>query len=318
MAASHFGVPPCLVGMTTNMTVIVAGGSGVFGRHVIRTLTGAGHNVLSLGRGGANDLRADLLDRDGVLGAVSGVRADVVVHAATALKKPPLAHKGMHTTDDLRIAGTRNLLEATRVVGARRFIGENIVFGYGYRDFGEHVLTEADPFGVTDRDRAFARHLVAMREKERLANAADGIDAVSLRYGLFYGEGGTETLVEMLRKRRLPAFNDHGRVLPWINLVDAATAVLAAIDHGRPGEAYNIADESQLGFGGMVRVTAKAFGTPRPMTVPTWLTVVAPYLHRIATISLRVSSEKAHRELGWKPAYPTVADGLRALVGQRR
>jgi nucleoside-diphosphate-sugar epimerase len=121
----------------------------------------------------------------------------------------------------------------------------------------------------------------------------------------------------MLRKRRLPAFNDHGRVLPWINLADAATAVLAAIEHGRPGEAYNIADDSHVGFGGMVRATAEACGTPKPMPVPTWLMVVAPYLHRLATISLRVSSEKARRELGWKPAYPTVADGLRALVGKR-
>jgi len=305
------------MGMNSSMTVIVAGGSGVFGRHISRTLTGAGHSVLSLGRGEANDVRADLLDRHGLLRAVSGLQADVVVHAATALKKPPLAHKDMYVTDDLRIAGTRNLLEAAQAVGAQRFIGENIVFGYGYRDFGDHVLTETDPFGVTERDPGFARHLAGMRDKERLANAADGIDAISLRYGLFYGEGGTEALVEMLRRRRLPAFNDHGRVLPWINLVDAATAVLAAMEHGRDGEAYNIVDDSYLGFGGMVRATAEAFGTPKPMTVPTWLTVVAPYMHRAATISLRVSSEKARHDLGWKPIYPTVADGLRALVAQR-
>src|SRR5262245_34696326 len=200
--------------MTTSMTVIVAGGSGVFGQHVIRTLTGAGHDVLGLGRGESNDLRADLLDRDGLLRAVRGVRADVVVHAATALKKPPMSHKGMYPTDELRIAGTANLLEAAREVGARRFVGENIVFGYGYRDFGERVLTEADPFGGTDRDKGFARHLEAMREKERLPV---GIEAISLRYGLFYGEGGSDTLVELLRKRQLPAFDDHGRVLPWIN-----------------------------------------------------------------------------------------------------
>ncbi len=301
--------------MNTEKTVIVAGASGVFGQHIVRTLTGAGHRVLGLGRGAGNDLRADLLDRDGLTTVVSGVRADVVVHAATALKKPPMTHKGMYVTDDLRITGTRNLLEAARITGANRFVGENIVFGYGYRNFGDRVLTESDPFGVTDPNRGFARHLEGMREKERLAQAADGIEAISLRYGLFYGEGGTETVVDMLRKRRLPAFDDDGRVLPWINLADAATAVLAAIERGRPGEAYNIADESRLGFGGMVRVTAKAFGTPKPMTMPTWMTVVVPYMHRLATVSLLVSTEKARRELGWKPAYPTVADGLRALVG---
>ena len=296
----------------TNQTVIVAGASGVFGRHIRRTLTDAGHTVLGLGRGVGNEIRADLLDRDGMLRAFDGVRADVIVHAATALKKPPMTHKGMYGTDDLRIAGTRNLLEAAQPTGARRFIGENIVLGYGYRDFGDRVLTEADEFGVTDPDKGFNRHLEAMREKERLA-LDSGLEAISLRYGLFYGSGGTETLVEMLRKRQLPAFDDHGRVLPWINLADAATAVLAAMENGRPGEAYNIADDSSLGFGGMVRATAAAFGMPKPFTVPVWLTAVAPYMHRAATISLRVSSAKAHKELGWKPAYPTVADGLRAL-----
>src|SRR5438067_1647960 len=82
----------------------------------------------------------------------------------------------------------------------------------------------------------------------------------------------TETMVGMLRKRQLPAFRDRGRVLPWINLADAATAVLAAIERGRPGEAYNVADESALGFGGAVRAIAAASGTPRPVPVPTWLT----------------------------------------------
>jgi nucleoside-diphosphate-sugar epimerase len=302
--------------MDANLTVIVAGASGVFGRHVVRTLREAGYRVLGLGRGAANEIRADLLDRGGLLRAVDGVGADVVVHAATALKKPPLSHRGMYRTDDLRIAGTANLLEAARVVGARRFVGENIVFGYGYRDFGDRVLTEADTFGVSDPDRGFARHLEGMREKERLPLAVAGLDAISLRYGLFYGAGATETMVEMLRRRRLPAFDDHGRVLPWVNLVDAASAVLAAVERGRPGAAYNVADESRLGFGGMVTAVATAFHTPRPLSVPTWMTVVAPYMHRAATMSLRVSTEKARDELGWKPAFPTVADGLRALTGR--
>lgn len=295
-------------------TVIVAGASGVFGKHIVRQLTGAGYRVLSLGRGEGNDIRADLLDRDGLLRAFDGVRADVVVHAATALKKPPTSHKGMYGTDDLRIGGTRNLVDAAKRAGVTRFIGENIVFGYGYRDFGDHVVTEADPFGVAEADAKFTRHIVAMREKERLPIEA-GFESVSLRYGLFYGEGATETMVEMLRKKQLPAFNDHGRVLPWINLADAAGAVVAAIERGRPGAAYNIADESDLGFGGAVRAIAEAYGLGKPMTVPGWMTVVMPYMHRLTEISLRVSTEKARGELGWKPAYRTVADGLRAQAG---
>ncbi len=289
--------------MSADKTVIVAGASGVFGRHITRTLQDAGYQVLGLGRSATNEISADLLDRDGLLRAVQGVRADVVVHAATALRKVPLSHKDMYRTDDLRTTGTRNLVEAARVVGARRFIGENIVFGYGFRDFGERVLTEADPFVGTDPDRGFARHLAAMRDKERIP-LESGLEAISLRYGLFYGAASP------------PSSRRHGRVLPWVNLADAASAVLAAIEHGRPGAAYNIADESQLGSGGMVKALAAAYRTPKPLTVPTWLTVVAPFMHRVATISLRVSTEKARRELGWQPAFRTVAAGLQALTSR--
>jgi nucleoside-diphosphate-sugar epimerase len=303
------------MGMNANKTVILAGASGVFGREVVRILRDAGHEVLGLGRGPTNELRADLMDGDAVLRAVRGLRADVVVHAATALRRPPMSHKGMYPTDDLRIGGTTHLLAAARAVGADRFIGENIVLGYGYRDFGERPLTEADPFAVTDPDRRFDRHLEGMREKERRPIDA-GLDAISLRYGGFYGGEATQTIVDLLRRRRLPAFDDRGRVAPWIHLTDAATAVLAAIDHGRPGQAYNIADESRLGLGGMIRAVAAAFGTPKPLTVPIWLTAVSPFLHRITAISMRVDTAKARDELGWKPAYPTVGDGLRAMTGR--
>jgi nucleoside-diphosphate-sugar epimerase len=300
------------MGMTEmkNQTVIVAGASGVFGRHIRDALTGAGHTVLGVGRGEGNEIRADLLDRDGLLRAFEGIKADVVVHAATALRKPPMTHKGMFGTDDLRVAGTANLIEAAKLAGVRRFLGENIVLGYGYRDFGDRVLTEADEFGAPVTDPKINRHLEGMREKERLARES-GLEAISLRFGLFYGPGGTETMVHMLRKRQLPAFNDHGHISPWTHLADAAAAVVAAIDRGRPGEAYNVVDD-HMGFGEMIRAIAETFGTPKPFTVPRWMMGVASYMHLMLGITMRVSSEKARRELGWQPVYPTVLDGLRA------
>ncbi|WP_218579482.1 NAD-dependent epimerase/dehydratase family protein [Phytohabitans houttuyneae] len=217
-----------------SQTVIVAGASGVLGRHIREALNGAGHTVLGLGRGEGNEIRADLLDRDGLLRAFDGVQADVVVHAATALRKPPMSHKGMFGTDDLRVAGTANLIEAAKLAGVRRFIGENVAVGYGYRDFGDRVLTEADEFGVPVSDPNINRHLEGMREKERLA-LESGLEAISLRYGFFYGPGGTDAMVHMLRKRQMPAFNDHGHVSPWTHLTDAAAAVVAAVERGRPG-----------------------------------------------------------------------------------
>lgn len=294
-------------------TVLLAGATGVFGQHIVRVLDGAGYEVLGLGRGPGNSVRADLNDRDQLLAAVHGQHADIVIHAATALARPPSRHRDMSATDRLRTVGMRNLVEAARTVGATRLITENMIFGYGY---GEHpgLLTEDSPFGPDQADSHLEAHVAAMRIKEEMTFGSPGLDGVSLRFGLFYGPGGTEPMVAMLRKRMLPAPSSHGRVLPWVHLADAADAVLAAIERGRPGEAYNIVDDRPVGFAEQIRATAQAFGTPRPLSVPAGLLRPAALLYQMLQTDMRLSNAKAASELGWKPRYPTIDDGLQAMT----
>ncbi|NUP32251.1 MAG: NAD(P)-dependent oxidoreductase [Streptomycetaceae bacterium] len=304
--------------MTDTKNVLLAGATGVFGRQVAEALTASGYVVLGLGRGPGNDVRADLTDRDALLRAVDGLSVDTVVHAATALARPPMRHRDMAATDVLRTAGTRNLVAAAQAVGARRMISESMVFGYGYRDFGDRVLTEdTDVYGPTGQPAACQRHLDAMRVKEELMLGTPGIEGIGLRFGLFYGAGGTDALVAMLRKRKLPAVKDQGRVLPWINLADAARAVALAVDGGVPGEAYNIVDDTPLGFGAHVRAVAAAFGTPKPLDVPGWLMRPYSYAHTMVTTNMRVSNAKAAAGLGWRPEFPDCAAGLRDLAARR-
>ncbi len=302
--------------MTTNrknQSILLAGASGVLGGHITHALTEAGHKVTGLGRGQGNGVRADLMDRDALLRAVDGQHFDTVIHAATALRKSPMRHRDMHATDALRVDGTAHLIEAAQATGASRFISESIVLGYGYGDFGDQLLTEGDPFGPRGTTPELERHLEGMRIKEQLTFGTTGLDGIALRYGLFYGPGGTEAIVDMLRKRQLPAPGDHGRVLPWIELTDAARAMAAAVEHGRAGQAYNIVDRTPLGFRGHVLCVAEEFGVPKPMTVPRWLVRPMSYVHVMMQASMRVSTAKAERELGWTPVYASSRDGLAAL-----
>ncbi|MDO0917588.1 NAD(P)-dependent oxidoreductase [Streptomyces sp. DT2A-34] len=307
--------------MTTNQShdsrhsrsILLAGAGGVLGRHITRALTQAGHKVTGLGRGGRNGIQADLTNRDALLRAVDGHHFDTVIHAATALREPPMRHRDMHATNALRTDGTAHLIEAAQATGARRFVAESMVFGYGYGDHGDRVLVEDDPFGPRGRSPELERHIAAMRIKEQLAFGTPGLDGIALRFGLFYGPGGTDALLPMLRKRQLPVPADHGRVLPWIDLTDAARAVAAAVERGRPGQAYNIADRTPMGFGTHVRCVAEEFGQPKPLTVPLWLMRPMPYAHTVMSTTLRVSTAKAERELGWTPVHPGVRDGLAAM-----
>ncbi|MEU6144444.1 NAD(P)-dependent oxidoreductase [Streptomyces sp. NPDC047081] len=306
--------------MTTNrknQSILLAGASGVLGGHITRALTESGHKVTGLGRGRANGVSADLMDRDALLRAVDGQHFDTVIHAATALRKAPMRHKDMHATNALRIDGTAHLIEAAQATGARRFVSESMVFGYGYGDFGDHVITEdADRFGPPGTTAELERHVEGMRIKEQLTLGASDLEGIALRFGLFYGPGGTEAILPMLRKRQLPAPDDHGRVLPWINLLDAAGAVVAAVERGRPGQAYNVTDRTPLGFRAHVLCVAEEFGVPKPMTVPRWLTRPMSYAYTMMSTSMRVSSAKAERELGWTPRYASSREGLAALAGR--
>ncbi|WKX15537.2 NAD(P)-dependent oxidoreductase [Streptomyces sp. NL15-2K] len=299
--------------MHTNQSILLAGASGVLGRHIARALTDAGHKVTGLGRGKDNGVRADLMDRDALLRAVDGHRFDTVIHAATALRKPPMRHSGMHATDALRVGGTAHLVEAAQAVGARRFVAESMVFGYGYGDHGARPVTEDDPFGPPGASPELERHIAAMRTKERLTLGTEELDGIALRFGLFYGPGGTDALLTLLRKRQLPVPDDGGRVLPWVELSDAARAVVAAVERGRPGQAYNVADRTPLGFRAHVLCVAEEFGLAKPMTVPRWLMKPMSYAHTVMSTTLRVSTAKAERELGWTPVYPSSREGLAAM-----
>jgi nucleoside-diphosphate-sugar epimerase len=311
------------------MRVVIAGASGVLGRHMAWEITAAGHQVLALGRGpdrsgelikmGAESLQADLLDREGLLRAMRGYKADAVIHAATALRKAPMRHKDMASTDALRTEGMANLVEAAHELGATRLVSESMHVGYGYEDFGDQVITEDDtPFAPAGRTPATERHLAGFREKERLTFHSDGLEGISLRFGALYGpgfgSGGTEAIVKLLRKRQLPVANGGG-VLNWTDLRDAGRAALAALESGRPGEAYNIVDDEPVSLSGHIRCAAEAFGTPRPMTVPMWLLrVAAPYVHVMMKTSMHVSNAKARRDLGWSPSAPSSLEGLRTLA----
>ncbi|MFE5670944.1 NAD-dependent epimerase/dehydratase family protein [Agromyces sp. NPDC056523] len=303
------------------MKVLIAGGTGTLGMPIVRSLLEAGHSVAGIARTpegadrlravGATALAADAMDREGLLRAVEGNEADAVVHQLTALKKAPAGHGGLARTNELRTQGTSNLLDVARAVGARRFVTQSIVFGYGYRDHGDEVLTEESPFGETNGS-PFDAHVNAMVFAEQQALHADGIDGIALRYGLLYGND-IDAVVRMLRARSLPVAA-RGGLIPFVHHQDAAAATVAALERGHGGEVYNIVDDTPATFRDLITAVAEARHAPKPLVLPAWLLkLVAPYGGVVlGEVSMRVSNAKAKRELGWAPRYPSYRDGVAA------
>ncbi|MEU1879618.1 NAD(P)-dependent oxidoreductase [Streptosporangium sp. NPDC020072] len=305
------------------MRVLLAGATGAIGLPLLSALAGSGHEVIALIRHpakrrlvvdrGAFPVIADVMDRDGLLRAVEGHRADVVMHQATALRKPGLRLRPDDPTIALRDRGTAHLLEASRVVGARRFVTQSLITGYGYRDHGTRVLTENDVFGlrvgnvgdlVTDSSVA----------TERQVFDAEGIEGIALRYGMFYGRNAFSDMFADLMRRRAPVL-PRGRTgtTSFVHVEDAAAATVAAMEHGGAGEAYNIVDDRPMSWRDFLSTVARAHGTPRPVVTPRWLVRLAvPYLGcLLIDTTMRVSHAKATRDLGWTPVHRSVSDGLK-------
>jgi nucleoside-diphosphate-sugar epimerase len=291
------------------MKILLAGATGTLGVPLVRALVAGGHEVIGIsrtpGKGdklrtlGAEPLIADVMDQTTLLNAVDGLRADAVLHEMTALKKIPTRHRDM---------------AAARLMGARRFVTQSFFMGYGYGDWGDKVLTEDDPFAPPGRDK-FEQDLAAMRSTERQTFTADGIEGIALRYGSLYGPGGaTEPIIEMLRRRRLPVPPGGGGITSLIYVEDAAAATVAALERGRSGEAYNVADDEPVRWGEFFGALAKAFGAPPPREVPCWVFRFLPYARAMMLGDHRISNAKAKRELGWTPSAPTYREGISRLV----
>jgi UDP-glucose 4-epimerase len=167
------------------LKVLVTGGCGYIGSHVVRQLSEAGRQVVvfdNLSTGFADALVhgeelvvGDLADTDALERLFSGRRFDTVLHFAAAIIAPesvtlPLKYYGNNTRNTL------NLLQACVLHGVERFIFSSTAAVYGLPEAGvaaeESPTIPINPYGTSKlmsewmlRDTAFAHGLkyVALR-----------------------------------------------------------------------------------------------------------------------------------------------------------
>jgi 2-alkyl-3-oxoalkanoate reductase len=305
------------------MRVFVAGATGVIGQYLVPDLISAGHDVTASARSpakasrlkdqGATPAIVDGLDRQAVLKAVTAAQPEVIIHQMTALTSMrSFRHfdKEFTVTNELRSQGTDYLLEAATQASTRRFIAQSFVGWTNAREGGT-VKTEEDPLdphplAVTASSLAAIRHLEEVVPK----TVPEGL---VLRYGILYGHGASDALLEAVRKRRLPVIGGGTGVWSFTEVTDAAAATVAAVSRGAPG-IYNVVDDDPAPVAQWLPYLASSLGAKPPLRVPAWL---GRLLGGEMTVSMMTdvrgaSNSKAKRELGWTPAYPSWRDGFPA------
>lgn len=308
------------------MRIFVAGATGVVGRRLVPLLVSQGHEVTGLARSaeraatleamGASAEVADPLDRAQLTAAVRRARPEVVIHQLTALagfSSVRRLDRELVLTNRFRTEVTDTLVAAARDAGAGRFLAQSFC-GWLYAREGGPVKTEEDPVD-SDPPASFRQSLAAFRRLEAALAAADGLEALTLRYGFFYGPGtviGTGgSIVEAVRKRAMPVAGGGGGVWSFIHVDDVAGATAAAVTRGAPG-VYNIVDDEPATVATWLPAMAEALGAKPPRRVPAWVgrLVVGDGGLMMMTRTRGASNVKAKRELGWSPTWPTWRKGF--------
>ena len=125
------------------MKVFIAGATGAIGQPLISRLVVAGHDVVgmtsserglqTLREAGAEGVVANALDAQAVQVAMNKARPDAVIEELTSLPKhyTPEAMRAAADRDrTVRLEGGRNLQNAARAAGARRYIVQSTGFFY--------------------------------------------------------------------------------------------------------------------------------------------------------------------------------------------
>jgi nucleoside-diphosphate-sugar epimerase len=306
------------------MHILIAGATGAAGRALIPLLIANGHTVTGTTRSeaktgelrelGANAQVMDGLDAASVKAAIDATNPDVIVHQMTALTGIDMRNidKAFHLTNRLRTEGTEHILAAAtgKLVVAQSFAG------WPYARTGGAIKTEADPLDPAPPKGIRETH-AAIRRLEELVTRAGGI---VLRYGGFYGPGSGMTRggeqVQMIRKRQFPLVGNGEGIWSFLHTEDIATATLAAIENGRPGEIYNIVDDEPAPTKEWLPYLAEQIGAKPPRHVPAWVAkiVASPAAVAMMTEARGASNAKAKAELGWAPKHPSWREGFTAVA----
>lgn len=268
----------------TPCRVLVTGGAGFIGSHLVRKLVAANHAVIVLEKPGApvshlphdqiEIVFADIRDETAVARAM--VDCDVVLHLAA---NPNLWACEPDDFEQVNHQGTRHVLDAARTAGARRIVHvstESILATAHSQD----MITENTQTALSDMLGPYCRSKWLAEQAAHQAIEA-GQPVVIVRPTIPVGPGD----VTLGPLSRLICDFCNGRVkgyldgsLNLIDVRDAAAGIWAAAEHGTIGHRYLLAAED-WNILGLFRLLAKLSGQPVPRwQVPYVLALAFAYL----------------------------------------
>lgn len=295
------------------LRIIVTGGSGFLGHHLIRAFVKAGHLVRNI------DLRsnpefetvlADVRDQNKMNEVLRD--ADVVFHLASLIEAGESVKDPARYFDN-NVMGTLSVLEAMRRNQIKRFI-----FSSSAAIYGEPMRT---PISEDDRTLPINPYGITKLAMEGLLRSyveSYGFTGMALRYFNLYGpeehhqpesHAIPRFITQIIHNEEVTLWGDGGHLRDYVYIHDIVDAHLLAldyaIDHPNQYHYFNLSAE-------------------QPASVLEVIKHLENSLNKKANIKhfpdrpgdprvLIADATKAHQELGWHAAT-TLAEGLKKTV----
>ncbi len=324
------------------MDVLITGGTGLLGRHLVPALQERGDavRVLTLPdedaswveARGVPVFRGDIREPATLRAPIRGVQAVVHLAAMMGVWRPMADYRAVNVT------GVRNIARAALSEGVRRFvhISSWTVYGMGLatpaaEDYPIRPFRE--PYAVT---KAVGDRLV-----QRMINE-EALPAVIIRPGTFFGPGDQlhfGRMADRLRAGRGLIVGSGRNALPFVYVTDVVQGILLALDRERAvGRAYNISNDRPLTQREFLEAIADEIGSKPPRVRAPYSALYAagyagerlamvtrsarpPLLTRIGVKLFggdnRHAIDRARQELGYAP-QTAIREGVRLAAAWYR
>lgn len=328
--------------MSCRRNIIVTGGAGFIGSHVVRLfvnkypdyhiinvdkLTYAG-NLANLSdiedSSNYTFVKADICDYDKMVQLMKAHKVDGVIHLA-AESHVDRSIKDPFTFARTNVMGTLSLLQAAKLYWeslpekyeGKMFYHISTDEVYGALEFGGGLFTEEtkyDPHSPYSASKASSDHFV------RAYHDTYGLPTIVTNCSNNYGPYQfPEKLIPLfinniIHGRPLPVYGRGENVRDWLYVEDHARAIDLIFHDGRIAETYNIGGFNEWKNIDLIKVMIntvdRILGNPEGHSLGL-ITYVTDRMGHDARYA--IDSSKLHRELGWKPSLQ-FEDGIENTI----
>jgi UDP-glucose 4-epimerase len=294
------------------MKVLVTGGSGFIGSHVVDRLQirGLEPRIFDLvpsphhRAGDVDTVLGDLCDPDAVRDALQG--CDAVIHLA-ALADVDQVTKDPALADRVNVRGTQSLLDAARELEIGRFVYASTIWVYGDAA-GPESVDEDTPLGLPKH--FYTATKIAGEMYTSAYTELYGLEHTILRFGIPYGPRSRPTAVvaaftaKALAGQPLTIAGDGTQSRRFVYVEDLADGVAVSLDPVAANRVYNLVGRENTSVRSIARTVRDVVGD-------------VPIVHiegRAGDLKGgNISGARAAGELGWEPTT-SFAEGVQRYV----